>query len=325
MRCDLRLNVKLCNCKMLSKHTFVSHSRSMLLHCLSLSVQFWLQPAYWLYLQTPFHDAPVEYPGGGEKKKYYLQFLIFYLKKNSRSTLHEYIWSLGKRAYLISRSDDKNPTQNKSFTPEISPEAPPVGSPEVSPHTNTQEHGEKHPPLLGAIKISLCEKKKNPENVAFHLHMEGVFFSVEVEWQTFWSRYTFPEKNFLKQSSSLPRFSFTTANRGTSMSCSWDFREESSAASWWQKSQRTSAKLLNSFTMHICHRLPLCTIIIQVVAQPWPQHQSSPTGVLLYASHGLRERVRESSGWTQKVWKLPTLQFRLTASSRLELRVLQHF
>lgn len=50
--------------------------------------------------------------------------------------------------------------------------------------------------------------------------------------QTLWSTYTFPEKNFLKQSSSLPRFSLTTANRGTSRSCSWDLREESSAASF---------------------------------------------------------------------------------------------
>lgn len=97
--------------------------------------------------------------------------------QDSRLT-YKYIVSLIERAYLIARSDDKDPTQNKPFTPEISPKAPPVGPPEVPPHTNTQEHGKKHPPLLGAIEISLCEKESHPKSLfTFHVDMKGLFLS----------------------------------------------------------------------------------------------------------------------------------------------------
>lgn len=76
--------------------------------------------------------------------------------------MYKYISSLSERAYLITRSDDKNPTQNKPFTPKISSKAPPVGAPEVPPHTNTQEHRKKHPPLLGAVEISLRQTEIKP-------------------------------------------------------------------------------------------------------------------------------------------------------------------
>lgn len=58
-------------------------------------------------------------------------------------------------AYLISWPNDKDSTQDKSFTFNVSPEAPPEGPPDVPPHPNTQEHREAHPPQLGAVEISL--------------------------------------------------------------------------------------------------------------------------------------------------------------------------
>lgn len=58
-------------------------------------------------------------------------------------------------AYLISRPNDKDSTQDVSFTSYVSPEAPPVGSPNVHPHANTQEHGEKHRPLVRPVEVSL--------------------------------------------------------------------------------------------------------------------------------------------------------------------------
>lgn len=108
---------------------------------------FWALPVCWLCPQTPSHGAPAEYPGG---KKTHDPFKTTRCRSKCQN-----FFTLLVNAHLISRPNDKDSAQDESFTSEVSPKAPAVGPPEAPPDTNTQEHGEKHPPLLRAVEISL--------------------------------------------------------------------------------------------------------------------------------------------------------------------------
>lgn len=57
--------------------------------------------------------------------------------------------------YLLSLSDDEDPTEDKALSKHISHESIPEGPQAAHPHPDTQEPQQTHLPLTGSIKTSL--------------------------------------------------------------------------------------------------------------------------------------------------------------------------
>lgn len=68
---------------------------------------------------------------------------------------------------------------------------------------------------------------------------------------------------------------------------------------WIKVNQSLDCRVLVTYTLTVqaFYSIPLCTIIIQVAVQPWPQLQSSPTALLLCVAHGLKDTEEFYKEW----------------------------
>lgn len=104
------------------------------------------------------------------------------LEENKHSKTHkttEFIYTCSRNvslAYLFTGSNDKDTTQDQAFTFHVPSVASAISPPDVPPHTDTKEHGEKHPSLLGAVEVSLFESDKSqPLEVNIVAFINGYF------------------------------------------------------------------------------------------------------------------------------------------------------
>lgn len=112
--------------------------------------------------------------------------------------------------YLLSSSNDEDPTKDKALSQNISHEAPLKGPQAVHPNANTQERHETQLPLTGPIKTPLQCKHTNQNPWIIHSYLS--WFTADPEWLSF--KRIWKKKKNLSIGGNWPRFSHWFIRQG---------------------------------------------------------------------------------------------------------------